>query len=137
MRSKALVAAAFLALLGLRFAAAAARPAPEQEKIDYLLAQVRGSDAVFIRNGTEHDGPAAAAHLKSKLWWAGKRVQTVRDFIVGVASHSEQTGKPYEIRPRNAPPLPLRDWLLARLAEREKAAASNPQKGAANAPRRP
>jgi hypothetical protein len=137
MRSKALVAAVFLALLGQRFAAAANRPAPEQEKIDYLLAQVRGSDAVFIRNGTEHDGPAAAAHLKSKLWWAGKRVQTARDFILGVASHSEQTGKPYEIRPRNAPARPLRDWLLARLAEREKAAATPSQKGAANAPRRP
>lgn len=137
MRSKALVAAIFLALLGARFAAAAARPAPEQEKIDYLLAQVRGSDAVFVRNGTEHDGAAAAAHLKSKLWWAGKRVQTARDSILGVATHSEQTGKPYEIRPRNAPAQPLRDWLLARLAEREKASASPSQKSAASAPRRP
>jgi hypothetical protein len=134
MRSRALLAAAFLALIGSQVAAAAARPAPEQEKIDYLLGQVRGSNAVFIRNGTEHDGAAAAAHLKSKLWWAGKRVQTARDFIVGVASHSEETGKPYEIRPRNAPVQPLRDWLLARLAEREK--ASSP-KGVASAPRRP
>jgi hypothetical protein len=137
MRSKTLVAAAFLALLGLRFATGAARPAPEQKKIDYLLAQVRSADAVFIRNGKEHDGAAAAAHLKSKLWWAGKRVQTARDFIVGVASHSEETGKPYEIHPRNAPPLPLRDWLLARLAEREKAAASAPQKVDSSSPRRP
>lgn len=121
MRCPALFAAGLLLALATPFAAAATRPATEQEKIEYLLAQIRGSDAIFIRNGREHDGAAAAAHVRSKLWWAGKRVQTARDFILGVASRSEESGKPYEIRPKGRPAQPLKDWLLARLAEHEKA----------------
>ena len=101
---------------------AATRPAAEQEAIDWLLLEVKGSDAIFIRNGSEYDGEKAAAHLKSKLFWAGKRVQTARDFIVGVASHSEASGKPYEIRSRDGKQRPLETWLLERLEIFEKAA---------------
>src|SRR5207249_5843772 len=77
---------------------AASRPEAEQTKIDWLLAEVGNSKGVFIRNGKEYDASRAVSHLKTKLLFAGKRVQTVRQFIVGVASHSEETGKPYEIR---------------------------------------
>ena len=77
---------------------AASRPEAEQAKIDWLLAEVGNSKAVFIRNGKEYDAWRAVSHLKSKLFLAGKRVQTVREFIVGVASRSSETGKPYEIR---------------------------------------
>jgi len=119
----------FLTALAL---AAATRPAAEQEAIDWLLSEVKGSDAVFIRNGSEYDGEKAAAHLKSKLFWAGKRVQTARNFIVGVASHSEASGKPYEIRSRDGKQRPLEAWLLERLEIFEKAAkAKAPSPGAA------
>src|SRR5262249_16958372 len=100
--------------------AAATRPAAEQEKIDALLTRMRDSDAVFIRNGKEHTGSAAAAHLKSKLWWAGSRVQTARDFIEGVATRSEESGQPYEIAPKAGPREPLRNWLLRALDALEK-----------------
>lgn len=100
---------------------AATWPAAEQEAIDWLLLEVKGSDAVFIRNGSEYDGEKAAAHLKSKLFWAGKRVQTARNFIVGVASRSEASGKPYEIRSRDGKQRPLETWLLERLEIFEKA----------------
>jgi hypothetical protein len=99
---------------------AATRPPEEQEKIDWLLAEIKSSDAVFIRNGKEYDGEKAAAHVRSKLWWAGKRVQTVREFIDGVASHSEETGKPYEIRTKDGGQRPLEKWLLEKLAIYEK-----------------
>jgi hypothetical protein len=112
-------AALFLAACGLF---GATRPDVEQRKIDWLLAEIRSSGAVFIRNGKEYDGEKAAAHVKSKLWWAGKRVQTVREFIVGVASHSEETGKPYEIRTKDGSQGPLEKWLLERLAVYEKGA---------------
>lgn len=112
-----------------RDVAAATRPAAEQEKIDWLLTQIQKSDAVFIRNGTEYDGAKAASHIRSKLWWAGKRVQTARDFIQGVASHSEESGKPYEIRLKGAAsPTKLDDWLLARLTDYEKEAAARIRK---------
>ena len=99
---------------------AATRPPEEQVKIDWLLAEIKNSGASFIRNGKEYDGEKAAAHIKSKLWWAGGRVQTVREFIVGVASHSEETGKPYEIRTKGGIQRPLEKWLLERLAVYEK-----------------
>jgi hypothetical protein len=100
-------------------AAAASRPPAEQEKIDWLLALVRTSDAVFVRNGSEYDGAKASAHLKSKLFFAGSRVQTARQFVVGIASRSEQSGKPYEIKPKGSPSRPLGEWLLERLIEHE------------------
>ncbi|HEY3203576.1 MAG TPA: DUF5329 family protein [Thermoanaerobaculia bacterium] len=101
-------------------AAAETRPAAEQAKIDRLLEEMRSSGAVFIRNGKEYDGEKAAGHLKAKLWWAGRKVQTARDFILGVASRSEESGRIYEIRLKDGPTKPLQAWLLERLDAIEK-----------------
>lgn len=95
--------------------AAAKRPAAEQEKIDWLLSEIECSDATFLRNGAEYDGRKAASHLKMKLFWAGKRVQTARDFILGVCSRSEASGRPYEIRFKDSTQRPLENWLSERL----------------------
>ena len=99
---------------------AAQRPAAEQSKIDWLLDQVERSAATFIRNGKEYDAKKAVSHLKTKLLFAGKRVQTARDFIAGIASHSEETGKPYEIRFPDGKTMLVGDWLSARLAALKK-----------------
>jgi hypothetical protein len=100
--------------------AAAKRPGAEQEKIDWLLSEIERSDATFLRNGVEYDGRNAASHLKTKLFWAGKRVQTARDFILGVCSHSEASGKPYEVRFKDGTQRPLEKWLSERLDAFEK-----------------
>lgn len=110
----------FLGHGGRLSAATAVRPVPEQNKIDYLIGEVKGSPATFLRNGAEHTGIRAAAHLARKLRFAGKRVQTARDFIVGIASKSEQSGKPYEIRWPDGRRQRLAEWLTARLANYEK-----------------
>ena len=99
---------------------AATRPEEEQEKIDWLLAEMKNANAIFIRNGKEYNGEKAASHVKSKLWFAGKRVQTVQEFIVGVASFSEETGRPYEICFKDGMQRPLEKWLQERLAVYEK-----------------
>ena len=104
-----------LLLLAQSASAAASRPAAEQAKIDFLLGEVKRSDDVFIRNGREYSGARASAHLARKLKFAGKRVQTATDFVLGIASKSEETGKLYEVRTRQGHREPLRDWLLARL----------------------
>jgi uncharacterized protein DUF5329 len=101
-------------------AAAASRPSGEQAKIDWLLKEIGDSKAVFIRNGKEYEADKAVSHLKTKLLFAGSRVQTARQFIVGVASHSEETGKPYEIRAPDGNQQKLETWLLDRLAVYEK-----------------
>jgi uncharacterized protein DUF5329 len=101
-------------------ASGASRPEEEQARIDWLLTEVGNSRAVFIRNGKEYDASKAVSHLKTKLLFAGKRVQTARQFIVGIASHSEETGKPYEIRLPDGNQEKLEAWLLERLAVFEK-----------------
>lgn len=114
LRPKAIALFAF-SLVAVE-AIAAGRPAVEQAKIDWLLSEVGNSVAVFIRNGKEYDGAQAVSHLKMKLFFAGRRVQTVRQFIVGVASRSEASGKPYEIRLPDGKQGPLQTWLLERLS---------------------
>ena len=54
--------------------------------------------AVFIRNGSEYNGKEAADHLRMKLSFAGRRVQSADDFITLCASRSSVTGQPYLIR---------------------------------------
>jgi hypothetical protein len=116
---------AVLVVFGMAWPARAAnRPPVEQTKIDWLLAEIGNSKATFIRNGQEYDAAKAVSHLKTKLLFAGKRVQTVRQFIVGVASHSEETGKPYEIRDSDGKQGKMEVWLLERLAVYEKGAAA-------------
>ena len=114
------VASAIAGLFLVASLVAAPRPEEEQQKIDWLITEMKNSDAVFIRNGKEYTGERAASHVKSKLWFAGKRVQTALEFIVGVASQSEESGKPYEICTKNGVQRPLEDWLVERLAVYEK-----------------
>ena len=70
----------------------------EKKKIDFLLSSVENMMGVkFIRNGTEHDGKEAAAHLRMKLQKAGGKVRTADDFIRLCGSRSFLSGKPYRI----------------------------------------
>ncbi|MDQ5873168.1 MAG: DUF5329 domain-containing protein, partial [Acidobacteriota bacterium] len=89
-------------------------------KIDFLIGQVKSSSATFLRNGAEHKASRAASHLARKLRFAGKRVQTAREFIIGIASRSEESGTPYEIRWTDGRRQRLAEWLTARLGTYEK-----------------
>ncbi len=109
-------------------AATAVRPVEEQSKIDYLLGQVKGSSGTFLRNGREHTSARAASHLARKLRFAGKRVQTAREFIIGIASRSEESGTPYEIRWTDGRRQRLAEWLTARLGTYEKEHAPRPRR---------
>ncbi len=77
---------------------ASAREAREQARIDFLLHTVETSKVVFIRNGSEHDGPAAASHLRMKLNYAGERLKTAEQFITYCASQSSITHRRYQVR---------------------------------------
>ncbi|MGH9318203.1 MAG: DUF5329 family protein [Thermoanaerobaculia bacterium] len=110
-------AALFALAAGL---AAETRPAAEQAKIDWLLAEIQRSNAIFIRNGKEYKASTAVSHLRRKLAASGRRVQTARDFILAVASRSERSGRPYEIRLSDGEREKLQTWLLARLSDHER-----------------
>jgi hypothetical protein len=88
-----------LPVLGPRTATAPVAHLSEAQKIQALIHSVETlQGAVFIRNGSEYDGAKAAAHLRRKLDYAGKRITTADLFIDKLATGSSMTGKPYKIR---------------------------------------
>ena len=89
-------------------------------EIDELISYVGTSGVRFIRNGTEHSGAEGAQHLRDKLARAGNRVKTTQDFIIGVASTSYITGKPYLVKFADGHTQPTGEWLKAHLAETRK-----------------
>jgi len=92
------------------------RDAHEQARIDFLLHQVETSAGIkFLRNGTEHDGKAAAAHLREKLGYAGGRVATAEDFIKYCASESSLTHQKYKVRLADGTVLDAADYFRAEL----------------------
>jgi hypothetical protein len=102
--------------------AAAKAPPAEAHKIEALIAAVEAqSDAVFIRNGSEHDSRAAAGHLRLKWRNAGSRIHTARDFIKYCATGSSLTGRKYRIRFADGREVDSADYFLAELERIEAA----------------
>ena len=95
----------------------------EPQKIEALLAAIEHSGATFVRNGAEYQPERAVEHLRDKLERAGAKIQSARDFIEGVASRSEASGKPYEMILPDKTRTNTHEWLLAKLAELEGPAA--------------
>jgi hypothetical protein len=103
-----------LAVLFASFAFAASLT--EEQKIDALIHSIEVlPDAQFIRNGNEHDGKAAAEHLRQKRRYAGDRIKTASDFIACCASRSSVTGEPYRIRFANGETVDAEAFLRAEL----------------------
>jgi len=73
-------------------------PPQEASLINELLNTVENSEAVFIRNNTEHSPKEAVKHLKMKLNRAGSRIKTANDFIRVLATKSSFSGKAYMLR---------------------------------------
>ena len=111
---KSRIALVFFALVSL----ALARDAREQERIDFLIKDVANSKGiVFIRNGSEHDGPAAAEHLRMKLNYLGERVKTAEEFIKYCASESSLTHQTYKVRLPGGKTVTAAQYFTERLKE--------------------
>ncbi len=97
----------------------------ETQKIQMLIHDVETTkDIRFVRNGSDHDGPAAADHLRMKLRYAGNRIKTAQDFITYLASASSWSGKPYRIRFADGREMDAGPFFRARLAIIEHAAGA-------------
>ena len=83
----------------------------EHDKIVYLLNTVGSSDLVFIRNGAEHNGKEAKAHLQQKLDTVGFLIHTAEDFINYIGSASSITGTPYYVRLADGTQMKAGDWM--------------------------
>ena len=95
-------------------------PTPAEDvaaAIEHLLATIASSELVFVRNGDEHTGAAAAGHIRKKREHYAKEIKTAEDFIAKAATKSELSGKPYAVKLADGKRVPLAEWLGARLAE--------------------
>ena len=107
-----------LLLLGLAVpSSSSAREPREERRIEYLLHSV-GSlpGAVFIRNGSEYDAPAAEKHLRQKLNYAGERLKTAEQFIEYCATRSSVSGQLYKIRLADGSTVESAAFFRAKLA---------------------
>jgi len=87
------------------------------DTIEKLLAAVEKSDSRFIRNGDEHSGKDAAAHMRKKWNHFKKKIKTPEDFIEKCATKSELSDMPYKIKTADGKIVESKDWMLAALAE--------------------
>ncbi|MGH8029316.1 MAG: DUF5329 family protein [Arenimonas sp.] len=115
-RRRAALLASLLLALAFATAALAKTPPAESAKIEALIAAVEAHpDAVFIRNGSDHDATEAADHLRLKWKSAGNRIHTARDFIRYCATQSSMTGRKYRIRFADGREVDSADFFLAEL----------------------
>src|SRR4029079_7764816 len=71
----------------------------EMKKIELLITKVETlTDAVFIRNGTEHSPAEAAKLLRHKLGALDPATVTAQQFIEQAGTKSSTTGEIYQIR---------------------------------------
>jgi len=114
---KKILVVAFV-ILALFSGAVSAQDNIEKKKIEFLISSVENlKGAIFIRNGSEHDGKAAAEHLRMKLKNAGSYVKTADDFIRLCASKSYITGRPYMIKLSNGKTIKSEEYFREKLKE--------------------
>lgn len=99
--------------------AADAKPLTEEQKIQALIAHVRGlgDGAVMIRNGSEHSAKDAADHMAAKRKRAGDKVKTATDFITLCAAKSSASGKPYQIKFKDGRQVTSEAYLAEQLGK--------------------
>jgi hypothetical protein len=110
-----------IVLLALMLPAMAFGESPDNSaagaEIEFLLLYVEQSDCVFVRNGKDHDGPAAASHMRRKYehFLAKNEVHTTEDFIRLAATRSLISGRPYRVRQTDGMEMDTSVWLQAAL----------------------
>ena len=92
-------------------------PVPEAQKIEALIRAIEAlqGQAVFLRNGSEHDAKAAGDHLRLKWKNAGRRVKSAADFIRTCGTGSSLSGQPYKIRYRDGREVASANFLWTEL----------------------
>jgi hypothetical protein len=111
--------ASFLALATLTLSAFAVVPSVSAKtEIDQLLTRLQASGCQFERNGSWHDGAEARAHIERKYRYllSKELVGTTEDFIVGAATQSSVSGRPYQVKCGNQQ-MPSAQWMTDQLKQ--------------------
>ncbi len=88
--------------------------------ITYLLAYVKNSDVVFIRNNREHTPHEAATHMRRKYEHFKDQIKTPEDFILFAGTKSLMTGRVYQVRMKDGKTILTQKWLEDALAKYRK-----------------
>ncbi|MDP2589504.1 DUF5329 family protein [Vibrio splendidus] len=97
-------------LLSLNYAFAS----PQQE-IDHLLTFVESTQCKYERNGTIHNGPEAAAHIKKKADYYADDIESAEDFIAYSATKSMLSGRHYRVHCEGKASVSSEVWLKSEL----------------------
>jgi len=84
-------------------------------EINHLLNYVKTTECKYIRNGSEHSGVDAAAHIKKKYEYFKDEIRSAEDFIHLSATKSTMTGSKYYIQCPNSSKIESSKWLLGEL----------------------
>ena len=66
-------------------------------EIEHLLQYIQTSGCTFHRNGKDHDGQDASAHMRRKYTHTKRWIETTEDFIKYAATQSSMSGNPYHV----------------------------------------
>ncbi|MDB5883492.1 MAG: hypothetical protein JWP43_3370 [Ramlibacter sp.] len=108
-----------MAVATVALSAFAAVPTPSAKaEIDQLLTRLQSSGCQFERNGSWHNANEARAHIESKYQYLLKKelVGSTEDFIVGAATQSSMSGKPYQVKCGNVQ-LTSAQWMTEQLKQ--------------------
>jgi hypothetical protein len=114
-----------LIVLGICLLSFPAQAETATDEITYLLDIIRHSPCVFIRNGKDYTGAAAADHISAKYEHFKPEIHTAEDFIDRAATKSELTGAPYQVRCGDGAPMAAADWLRTTLNAHRSATPGN------------
>jgi hypothetical protein len=109
----------FLAIASFALSAFAAMPsATAKAEIDQLLTRLESSGCQFERNGSWHNGAEARAHIERKYRYLLNRqlVGSTEDFILGAATQSSMSGKPYQVKCGNTQ-VTSGQWMAEQLKQ--------------------
>lgn len=90
-------------------------PAQQRQEVNHLLSFVQTSKCIINRNGSDHQGPDAAKHMKKKYDYFRDDIDNTEDFIRLSATKSTMSGKYYTVRCGDESEIKTQDWLLSEL----------------------
>jgi len=88
----------------------------KKHEVLYLLNFIQQSGCEMSRNGSNHSGEDAVAHIQKKYDYFRKDVESTEDFIRLSATKSTMSGKYYTVKCNGREIGKTKDWLLKELA---------------------
>lgn len=89
--------------------------ADTRQEIKHLLDFVGNTECSYQRNGSDHSGEEAKAHIQKKYDYYYDDIKTAEDFIAYSATKSTMSGKKYTINCTGKKVQFSGDWLNAEL----------------------